>query len=84
MIKIEKRLSELEDKTYYLYNEAKAMYNKLNHEEWARSRAENAYVKWLEFNNPDSIKYRYPNNPSDYEKFMFIEGYLASNKRRSG
>lgn len=61
---------------------AKEMAFKLNHEEWARSRAEDAYVKWLKINNPDSIKYRYPNNPNDHEKFMWIEGYMANNRRR--
>ena len=47
--------------------------------EWA----EDAYWLWLKHNNPDSIKYKYPNNPNDHEKFMFIQGYLTAQGYRS-
>ncbi len=62
------------------YDERQAEHDNIDRESYLRDRAEDAYVKWLEFNNPDSIKYKYPNNPNDYEKFMFIEGYLANHR----
>lgn len=62
------------------YMNAKSMICELSHEEYLRKSAEDAYVRWLKQNNPDSIKFGYPNNPNDYEKFMFIEGYIASGR----
>jgi hypothetical protein len=58
----------------------KGMYEDIEHEEYLRKTAEDAYVLWLRRNNPDSIKYKYPNNPNEYEKFMWIEGYLANHR----
>lgn len=62
------------------YMNAKSMVFELSHEEYLRKSAEDAYVRWLKQNNPDSIKFGYPNNPSDYEKFMFIEGYMVNRR----
>ena len=59
---------------------SKHMHREIVREEYLRSRADDAYTLWLKTNNPYSIMYMYPNNPSDHEKFMFIQGYL-SNKR---
>lgn len=75
----EQMLRKLREAELPYYN-AKAMYNEINHEEYLRKSAEDAYVLWLRKNNPDSIKYKYPNNPNDYEKFMFIQGYLMSRR----
>ena len=78
-MKIETLIQKLREDGYY--NDARQTeYNRIDRENYLRDRAEDAYVKWLELNNPDSIKYKYPNNPNDYEKFMFIEGYLANHR----
>lgn len=74
-----RKLREAEDR-YIYWQDDKRMYEQLGHEEYIRQRAEDAYILWLEANNPDSIKYKYPNNPNDYEKFMWIEGYLANRR----
>ena len=74
-----RKLREEESRWQY-WDESKTMYDKLNREELIRKMAEDAYFLWLQMNNPDSIKFGYPNNPNDYEKFMFIEGYLASRR----
>lgn len=71
------------EREYPYWNACRAMHEQLDHEEYLRKKAEDAYLRWLRDNNPDSIKYKYPNNPNDHEKFMWIEGYLA-NKRGSG
>jgi hypothetical protein len=74
-----RKLREKEDSRFYWQDE-KRMYYQLEREEYARQQAEDAYVRWLRHNNPDSIKYKYPNNPNDHEKFMWIEGYLANRR----
>ena len=61
----------------------KGMYEEIKDEEYIRKRAEDYYEEWLRLSNPDSIKYKYPNNPNDHEKFMWIEGYLMANKMGS-
>lgn len=76
-----RKLRQLERESYDHWSASRAMCEQLDHEEYLRKRAEDAYTQWLRHNNADSIKYKYPNNPSDYEKFMWIEGYMASNRR---
>ena len=68
------------EREYPYWNACRVMYEHLEHEQYLRNRAEDAYVRWLRDNNPDSIKYKYPNNPNDHEKFMWIEGYLANRR----
>ena len=79
---INKMQSELDwqDTIHNVSGHSKYMHRAIVREELLRSRAEDAYTLWLKTNNPYSIMYKYPNNPSDHDKFMFIEGYL-SNKR---
>ena len=78
-MKLETLIRKLRESSYY-DDATQTEYDRIEIEKYLRDRAEDAYVKWLELNNPDSIKYKYPNNPNDYEKFMFIEGYLANHK----
>ena len=68
------------EREYPYWNACRAMHEQLDHEQYLRNRAEDAYVRWLRHNNADSIKYKYPKNPSDYEKFMWIEGYLDNRR----
>ena len=84
MTPLEKMMQKLRQREFGDHWRAdKGMYEEIEHEEYLRKKAEDAYLRWLRANNPDSIKYKYPNNPNDHEKFMWIEGYLA-NKRGSG
>ena len=77
--KMRQRLKEKEENGSSTYWRAdKVMYERFEHEEYLHKEAEDAYWRWLGDNNPDSIKYKYPNNPNDHEKFMWLEGYLAN------
>jgi hypothetical protein len=73
------REAERNGNTFY-WQQDRVMYEEIEHEEYLRNKAEDAYLRWLRDNNPDSIKYKYPNNPNDHEKFMWIEGYLANRR----
>jgi hypothetical protein len=68
------------EREYPYWNACRAMHEQLDHEQYLRNRAEDAYLRWLRDKNADSIKYKYPNNPNDHEKFMWIEGYLDNRR----
>ena len=78
MTPLEKMMQKLRQREGW--NAGQGMYEEIEHEEYLRNKAEDAYLRWLRDNNPDSIKYKYPNNPNDHEKFMWIEGYLANRR----
>jgi hypothetical protein len=84
MTPLEKMMRKLREKerdgNSFYWQQDRVMYEQLDHEEYLRNKAEDAYLRWLRDNNPDSIKYKYPNNPNDHEKFMWIEGYLANRR----
>ena len=80
-MKLETMLQKLREADVWKYRrEDRAMYEKIEGEDYLRQRAEDAYVLWLKTNDPYALMYRYSKNPNDYEKFMFIEGYLANHR----
>lgn len=82
MTPLEKMMQKLRqaERSWEHWRADRGMYEQLEHEEYQRKSAEDAYLLWLRHNNPDSIKYKYPNNPNDHEKFMWIQGYLANRR----
>ena len=80
-MKLETMLRKLrEAEVWTHWREDRAMYENIEGEDYQRQRAEDAYVHWLNTNDPYALMYRYPNNPNDYEKFMWVEGYLANRR----
>lgn len=81
MTPLEKMMRKLSRAEVWEHRRAdKYMYETIEDEEYIRKKAQDAYTQWLRDNNPDSIKYKYPNNPNDHEKFMWIEGYMANRR----
>ncbi len=82
-MKLEQMLRKLKEKEthYEHWDPNRHMAEEVDADKYLRNKAERMYELWLRHNNPDSVMYKYPKNPNDHEKFMWIEGYMVANKR---